>query len=321
MLTRLTELARRKVVVPLGMCLLVSQVAYFSFGKTIISDKGELYAKADGCRYVYLDVGANIGVHNRFLFESSKYPVKDGAAKLFDIFFPDNRNRSDVCAFAFEPNPSLQPRLQSVAAAYAKMGWRLTIMPFAAWLANTDLKFYHQNYSQFGIDGRKLNISPDRGSSAVRHNLAVGYDLVPAIDLGAWVNEHVHSRIIPPPQHPDDPPAAIVMKMDVEGAEFEVLPKMLYDGALCNITAAFVEWHGYLDPAFCKPHCDSRPALDLLFSRAEEMGCKWKIYGTSETTRYTDEVYGLDGVPLPGEAASGHVECKELIPGDCLGFA
>jgi len=298
----------------------LASVLVYSIGKVSDSEKDEQTILADGCRYVYLDVGANIGVHNRFLFESAKYPIKDGVAVLFDKLFPQNRNRSDVCAFAFEPNPALQPRLHSLEQAYAELGWRLTILPFAAWLADTDLKFYDQDYHQFGVDGRAPDISADRGSSAVRHNDAVGYHLVKAIDLSAWVAEHVHKRTVPPPKYPDDPPPAVLMKMDIEGSEFEVLPKMLYTGALCNITAGFVEWHGYIDSAFCEPNCASRQALDVLFARAQEMGCSWKIYGTSNATRYTDEVYGLDGVPLPGDAPSTSAKCKELIPGDCLGF-
>lgn len=59
----------------------------------------------DGCFHVFLDVGANIGVHGRFLFEPKKYPEAVVARAIFDEEFGAERDNRDVCAFEFEPNP------------------------------------------------------------------------------------------------------------------------------------------------------------------------------------------------------------------------
>jgi len=63
---------------------------------------------ADGCYHVLLDVGANIGMHARFLFEPLKYPNATVAHEIFERQFgpSDSRDNRDICVFAFEPNPA-----------------------------------------------------------------------------------------------------------------------------------------------------------------------------------------------------------------------
>jgi hypothetical protein len=34
------------------------------------------------------------------------------------------------------------------------------------------------------------------------------------------------------------------MKLDIEGAEYTVMPAMIISGALCHIDLVFAEWHG-----------------------------------------------------------------------------
>ena len=67
----------------------------------------------DGCRYVYLDVGSNIGIQIRKLFEPAKYP-EASVHKIFDEYFGNlsHRNRAGVCAVGFEPNPNHAKYLQ-----------------------------------------------------------------------------------------------------------------------------------------------------------------------------------------------------------------
>lgn len=40
----------------------------------LASSPSEQPKLGDGCYHIFLDVGANIGVHTRFLFEPMKYP-------------------------------------------------------------------------------------------------------------------------------------------------------------------------------------------------------------------------------------------------------
>ena len=68
----------------------------------------------DGCRFVYLDVGTNIGVQIRKLFEPELYPNAK-IHKIFEQYFGDKKQRirSGVCAVGFEPNPNHTLYLQS----------------------------------------------------------------------------------------------------------------------------------------------------------------------------------------------------------------
>lgn len=95
------------------------------------------------CKYIYLDVGSNRGMHLKFLFQESKFPEAQYPKKMFHKFFPiwgfnkvvrgkkpsffsggspdksirlsfTNVSRHDICAFAFEPNPEQREHLAVV---------------------------------------------------------------------------------------------------------------------------------------------------------------------------------------------------------------
>ena len=46
----------------------------------------------DGCYHVFLDVGSNIGIHGRFLFEPQKYPDSTSSVATFDREFGSPRD-------------------------------------------------------------------------------------------------------------------------------------------------------------------------------------------------------------------------------------
>ena len=61
-------------------------------------------------KHVFLDLGSNIGIHGRFLFEPQHYPnSKSSVATLAQEFGPIRDNR-DFCVFAFEPNPKFEKK-------------------------------------------------------------------------------------------------------------------------------------------------------------------------------------------------------------------
>lgn len=99
----------------------------------------------DGCYHIFLDVGANIGVHSRFLMEPQKYPNATNALKIFESVFgaPDHRDNRDFCLFAFEPNPLHKERFLNFTNAYNNVGWKIFFM--AAGVSNKDgeMIFYH----------------------------------------------------------------------------------------------------------------------------------------------------------------------------------
>lgn len=59
----------------------------------------------------------------------------------------------------------------------------------------------------------------------------VGYgDTVPCFDFSAWLPTIVHDRT--------------VVKMDIEGAEYDLLEKMVEDGTSHAFSELVIEWHG-----------------------------------------------------------------------------
>ena len=79
--------------------------------------KFEGFSLADGCYHVYLDVGSNVGVQVRKLFEPELYPNAT-IHKIFDYVLGRGRNENRarnkkvICAVGFEPNPNHTNRLR-----------------------------------------------------------------------------------------------------------------------------------------------------------------------------------------------------------------
>ena len=89
----------------------------------------------DGCFHVYLDVGTNIGVQIRKLFEPKKYP-KANVHSIFNENFGSVEYRrmmqlehgNLVCAIGFEPNPHHADYLKQIESRYNQCGWKVKIM-------------------------------------------------------------------------------------------------------------------------------------------------------------------------------------------------
>ena len=71
-----------------------------------------------GCYHVYLDVGSNVGIQIRKLYEPSKY---EGAKihPVFDKYFHRriqslNSSLPYICAVGFEPNPNHENKLKGM---------------------------------------------------------------------------------------------------------------------------------------------------------------------------------------------------------------
>ena len=56
-------------------------------------------------------------------------------------------------------------------------------------------------------------------------------DTVECIDFSKWINNNFDK---------DD---YIIVKMDIEGSEYDILEKMIKDGTLTHINKLFIEWH------------------------------------------------------------------------------
>lgn len=254
---------------------------------------------ADGCHHVFLDVGANIGIHARFLFEPELYPDATHARSWFDQAYGTNRDNRDVCVFAFEPNPKHKERLTSMADAYASMGWRY--IPIMAGVSDNEgtLEFVpSRDDLGRGFTAR----GSGQGNDQNKHMVSV-----PVKRLASWLLEEVDGRLPPTKvygQYESNVPA-VVMKLDIETLEYIVLPDLLLSGALCQvITAVYGEVHYQFFPLNFEEN-------KLHLKKASE-GKRYFMdqLRLMEITRHCpttwtiddDESYSYDGMPLPGQS-------------------
>jgi len=226
----------------------------------------------DGCYHVFLDVGANVGVHGRFLLEPDKYPkmYSDSltSVELFGKEYGPLNNR-DVCVFAFEANSKHWPRLTEVSEAYAAVGWRYHVVKAAVSDQNGSTTFFHQGKedekdNEWGFSGAK-DLSQNYNGKVAEGGYTVE---VPTVRLSEWIWTHIHERLVPevPPsysssssknnndQHtdasvsPSVKPPILGMKVDIEGYEYIVLPDLIHSGGICHFDFVFGEFHAHFAP-------------------------------------------------------------------------
>lgn len=204
----------------------------------------------DGCRHVFLDVGSNIGIHARFLFEPSKYPESSSSVAAFDREFGSPRDNRDYCVFAFEPNPKFERRHLDMQEAYASIGLRYVPIFAGASDADGNFTFYHSAFEKEEWE---------TGFSAVTPKTLYGHDAtaktVPIIRLASWIRDEIQDRLLPDDVDDGRPRSTtynahgnaepkVIMKLDIEGLEFKVFPDLLLSGALCdNIYFLMGEFH------------------------------------------------------------------------------
>lgn len=200
----------------------------------------------ESCAFIYLDVGSNVGVQVRKFYEPERY-VGAPVLQYFDRNFGDatfRRTSSRVCALGMEPNPLRRGRLDEITRNYSRNGWKVHFYPFAAWTQGGVKCFL--NIGKYSNHGAKLKNTwiPSWGCSAG------AYVPVPTIDLAHFI------KSLPTP--------VTQMKMDIEGAEFSVVPHLKRQDILCitRVRAMYIEVHG-------KKLSDLLPKTDALCSNGK----------------------------------------------------
>ena len=135
--------------------------------------------------------------------------------KMTKIFLTNSGNGFEV--FAFEPNPYAKIHKKKVNCVVYKK---------AVWIKDEIIPFY--------INKKKVRHS--QGSSLLKEKTSGGLDtkiLVEAVNFGKWIKDNFSK---------DD---FIVVKMDIEGAEFKVLESMIADGSIYYINKLHFESHAH----------------------------------------------------------------------------
>jgi FkbM family methyltransferase len=147
----------------------------------------------------------------------AKYFIDCGAHCGESILTAKQRFGLDIIVISFEPVPGLAKQLQEIY----KDNPTVNIQNSAVWI-NNDIKRFH--LSEEYTDGSSLLTS-------LNNLREEHYIEISCFDLSFWIKETFTS---------DD---YIILKLDIEGAEYEVLSKMIKDGTINMINEFWGEWH------------------------------------------------------------------------------
>ena len=100
----------------------------------------------------------------------------------------------------------------------------------------------------------------------------------------------------------------VLIKMDIDGAEFEAIPAAMLSGQLCHtVDYISVEWHARLAPLALMPNqsldlrteASARATANVLRAAIRDGVRAGRPWCRTELDEVDDETYVHDGVPLP----------------------
>lgn len=227
-------------------------------------DEIEKLIAAHGCRSAYIDVGTNVGMQVRKVYEPGLYAqdgrrlradaraaARDGYLELFDAAFGEARSRScNVCVIGMEPNPRHRPHLVALQGALRDAGAGVLVLPAAAsTISGANLTFHTQ--AQAG--GSRAAALEDQGATAsplwkglharnVPATMLKRTVSVPTVDLAEVILRTRRALA----RNGNRQLTRIVMKLDVETSEYHLLPHLILSQALCTVDDVVIEFHGKL---------------------------------------------------------------------------
>ncbi|KAK9049114.1 hypothetical protein SSX86_031920 [Deinandra increscens subsp. villosa] len=157
-------------------------------------------------RYVYIDVGARSYGSSIVSWFKKQYPKQN---KTFDIY-------------AIEADTHFHDQYRN------KKG--VTLLPYAAWVRNESLVFEINQTpgDENVVKGRGMGrIQPVKSGGGIVGST----DVIQGFDFADWLKNTVTEKDF------------VVMKMDVEGTEFDLIPKLIESGGICLIDEVFLECH------------------------------------------------------------------------------
>merc|ERR1740121_965944 len=234
------------------------------------------------CTSIYLDLGSNIGVQVRKLFEPKLYPDAPVLALYDEAYGPPQARRapgnvSGLCALGFEPNPTHHPRLLQIEQAYAEKGWRVHFYHFAVAYEDGSAEFTIDSEALYHDWGAKLALSQQRMSEPMDVT-------VKTISFGLFLKTL-----------PVSAGTVRLMKMDIEGAEWDAVASMKEYSVMCsdNVNTCLFENHTWGSTA----HWNHDQTLDAVQSLSASQSCP---NGHINWTMFRDETFNYDQAIPPG---------------------
>lgn len=183
------------------------------------NDKGKLYTELIlGMLFIIILIIFLYNIpKNNVNFQKRRYIFIDGGAHIGETIngFLKSKlySKHPWEIFAFEPNPYL--------VSHIPIKPKMVVLDKAIWIYDGEIDFYLAAY--------------DGGASLLKEKKTGGLSRIPirvkCVDFGQWI-KHKFSK--------DD---FIFVKLDIEGAEYMVLDKMLADGSIEYIDKLYIEFH------------------------------------------------------------------------------
>jgi FkbM family methyltransferase len=216
------------------------------------------------CSAIYLDVGTGNGAHVQKLFEPEKYLSSD-VTQVFEeqIGVAEDRKlpseSTGLCALGLEPDPAQHERLKALEDEYSSRGWKVHFYSFAAWRDEAKLPL-----------NEAVNGSYEGASKVISAAEPVW---VRTVNLADFISSL--------------PPHSVkLMKVDIEGAEYETIWRLLQKQVLCRgtVDAVYIEAHKWGDTSHWK---DERSA-EALQKRIGQGSCGPEGRGAPSKVSLTD---------------------------------
>ena len=194
------------------------------------------FIKAGRCKHIYLDMGTNIGIQIRKLYQPNGYPGARIMPLYQQYFGKSDEDRRMVCAVGFEANSVHTPVLVKLQEGYQEAGYPCVIFTDTAVSSEHGvLTFYHDAWAKPS--------QHEWGASALewQHYNNTAFTVL-RLDQSDFLHS-VYKYWTRSPSYSTN--SKIYAKMDIEGSEYEVLATMLTRGSLCLINGMQVEWHDH----------------------------------------------------------------------------
>ncbi|KAK7260034.1 hypothetical protein RIF29_25747 [Crotalaria pallida] len=161
-------------------------------------------------RYVYVDVGARSYGSSIGSWFKKQYPKQN---KTFHVY-----------------------AIEADKAFHREYGLKkgITLLPYAAWVKNETLTF---EINRGPGEHEQAQAKKGRGMGRIQPLKSSGGDLghevekIQGFDFANWLKSTVSKNDF------------VVMKMDVEGTEFDLIPRLFETGAICLVDEIFLECH------------------------------------------------------------------------------
>jgi FkbM family methyltransferase len=173
-------------------------------------------------RHVFLDLGTNNGDSVKFFVDKAERSIEQSYLKGYGAL--DNKKWE---IYAIEANPYFNKILTDVKVYCENLGHKFNLLTeTAAWTKNEKLVFYldtvNKDYDFWGSS--LIKDHPDVISSGYKNVTVNGIDI---------------SEILKKYNSDDE----IVMKIDIEGAEYDLLLHLIKEGSLHLVDIIAIEYH------------------------------------------------------------------------------